>query len=284
MMKCLTYIMLWINVAQAAVAAPGESVELRRYDAPQAGQAVAVGPHAFYAIGNQVIAKYDRESGRQLATWQASEACPLIHLNSGVLHNSRLYCAHSNFPGYPNVSSVEIFDASTLQHVASHSFGIFEGSLTVVDWHDDAWWCVFAHYSQKVNSDSRAKPHHYTSLVKFDAGWRRTAGWVFPPEVLDRFAPHSCSGGGWGPDGAFWCTGHDRGECYRLALPQAGSVLRLIDTVQVPITGQGIAWDPNSQNSMFGIDRPARQVVVVQLPSSAAGASVEFQPTERTQP
>lgn len=60
---------------------------------------------------------------------------------------------------------------------------------------------------------------------------------------LDRFAPQSCSGGGWGPDGRLYSTGHDRGEIYQLELPKASSTLVLTKIIPVEIAGQGIAWD-----------------------------------------
>ena len=171
------------------------------------------------------------------------------------MRDGLLYCANSNFPEFPEASSVEIFDTRTMTHVASHSFGIYEGSLTWVDWHDGAWWAVFAHYSKPVNANPFARPHNYTSLVKFDEQWRRLAGWVFPREVLGRFAPHSCSGGGWGPDGMLYCTGHDRDATYCLKLPRAGSTLVLAETISLNVTGQGIAWDTSQPSTIYGINR-----------------------------
>lgn len=249
------------------VAAEPRCETIRRIPAPEAVQAVAVDHTAVFAIANSVIAKYDKTTGKRLAEWRATDEIPLRHLNSGVVIDGKLYCAHSNFPRYPNTSSVEIFDAEKLTHVGSHSFGIYEGSLTVVDCHDGAWWCVFAHYSKRVNDDPRAKPHSYTSLVRFDDQWRRTGGWVFPSAVLERFDPHSCSGGIWGADGRFYSTGHDRGEVYQLELPASGSTLNLTATYAAAITGQGIAWDPDRPDELYGINRPNREVVVSRLPA-----------------
>jgi outer membrane protein assembly factor BamB len=251
--------------APAAEHAPISGHDLRRFDAPEAIQGVAVDDSHFYAIDNRVIAKYDKQSGKRVKRWTASEELPLVHLNAGIVLDGKLYCAHSNFPKYPEASSIEIWDADTLQHVGSHSLGIYEGSLTWIDWHDDAWWAVFAHYTEKVNDDPHARDARWTSLVRFDRQWRRTAGWMFPPEVIERFQPDSCSGGAWGADGLLYCTGHDRGELYQLALPQAGPTLRIIDTIRVPITGQAFAWDRTQPGVLYGIDRPKRQVVVVKL-------------------
>lgn len=249
---------------------PVPSVEVARLTVPEARQAVAVDKNCFYAIANRAIGKYDKESGTLIKRWEASTALPLEHLNSGIVIGNELYCAHSNFPRYPETNSVEVWDTNGLEHLRSYSLGICEGSLTWVDWYEDAWWAVFAHYSEKVNSDPHAKQTAWTSLVKFDRQWRRLAGWVFPAEVIKQFHPHSCSGGSWGSDGLLYCTGHDRGELYALALPQAGSTLKLLKTYAVPFTGQGFAWDPGSARIAYGINRANGEVVVAEIPIDMA--------------
>ncbi len=252
-------------VANASFAAEPSSSPMKRHDAPEAVQAVAVDDSHFYAIANTVIGKYHKATGELVTRWKAGDETPLRHMNAGIVLDGKLYCSHSNYPHFPEASSVEIFDTATLQHVGNHSLGIYEGSLTWIDWHDDAWWAVFAHYSEKVNHDPFARPHTYTSLVKFDCQWRRMAGWTFPAEVLNRLAPHSCSGGAWGPDGRLYCTGHDLGEIYQLELPKAGSTLVLKQIIPVEITGQGIAWDKSRPGVLYGIDRSKRQVVVSEV-------------------
>jgi hypothetical protein len=255
---------------------------IHRWHAPEAVQAVAVDEVAFYAIANGAIGKYDKSTRELINRWTASDETPLCHLNSGVVIEGTLYCAHSNFPAFPNTSSVEMFDVESLAHIGSHSFGIYEGSLTWVDRYDNAWWCVFAHYSEKVNDDPRAKPHTYTSLVRFDDQWRRTGGWVFPRALLDRFSPHSCSGGGWGPDGKLYATGHDLAEVYQLRLPKAGSTLKFTRTVPLQITGQGVAWDRTRPGVLFGIDRAKREVVVSQVPLPCGQRRAHLEPSEAT--
>lgn len=256
---------LAFSLCLVSVASAQQAEEVARFRAPEATQAVAVDADCFYAIANSVIGKYDKRTGQRVGEWRATDELPLKHLNSGLIRDGKLYCCNSNFPKYPETSSLEVFDPQAMRHVGTHSFGIYEGSLTWVDWRDGAWWACFAHYSEKVNDDPQAKPHTYTSLVKFDDHWRRMAGWVFPSEVLDRFAPHSSSGGGWGPDGALYATGHDRGELYRLALPKAGSTLALAGTIKLGITGQGVAWDASDPGVLFGISRPTQEVVVSRI-------------------
>ncbi|MDG2391073.1 MAG: hypothetical protein P8M30_17330 [Planctomycetaceae bacterium] len=266
-MKCLCFILLSLLFPNLQMLAADDPVAelITRWDAPEATQGIAVDQHHFYAIANSVIGKYDKKTGQRVSLWKANEETPLTHLNAGIIIDSKLYCASSNYPQLPEASSVEIFDTATLNHIGSHSFGVYEGSLTWVDQRDDGWWVVFAHYSKKDNNTPFSKPNTYTSLVKFDRRWRRTGDYVFPKEVLDRFDPHSCSGGSWGPGGYIYCTGHDLGELYQLAIPKAGPTLKLVRTIKVEITGQGIAWDRKQSGMLYGIDRAKRQVVVTKL-------------------
>ena len=241
-----------------------DGYEIRRYQAPEAVQAVAVDTDFFYAIANKTIGKYKKRTGELVKRWQSRKDISLTHLNSGTVRDGKLYCAHSNYPRHPKTSSVEIWNASNLEHVDSHSFGIYEGSLTWVDWHDESWWAVFAHYSTPTRAN-RATDNSSTSLVRFDSEWRRLGAWTFPQTVLDRFHPYSCSGGSWGPDASIYCSGHDHGEIYQLRLPRSGSTLVHSATLQVPITGQGFAWDRGKSFEVFGINRPKQEVLVWKL-------------------
>ncbi len=260
MQPAITMATLLLGSVVAGQETQSRSRILHEFAAVEATQAVAVDDQHFYAISNSSIGKYGRTRGEKVAEWHASVEFDLRHLNSGIVIDGKLYCCNSNFPQFPEVSSIEVFSTAPLEHIDTHSFGIYEGSLTWIDRKGDSWWAVFAHYSKKVNDNQFAKPHTYTSLVQFDNRWRRIAGWIFPDTVLERFAPHSCSGGFWGPNDEIYCTGHDLGELYILSIPKAGSVLKHERTIITPITGQGIAWQ--KQNSVFyGIDRSKRSVV-----------------------
>jgi hypothetical protein len=243
--------------------------EIGRFDVPEAIQGVAVDNDAFYAIANREIAKYDKRTGVLKKRWTATADWPLVHLNAGIVHDGKLYCAHSNFPAYPEASSVEVWNAATLEHVESHSLGIGDGSLTWIDWHDGKWWALFAHYTEQVNDNRWAKDARWMSIVLFDSDWRRTGGWALPKEVIKRMEPHSSSGGGWSAHGSLYVSGHDRGEVYELGPPRAGATLTYVRTLPAPITGQAIAWDPANHQILYGIDRPRRQVVVMKLTTSS---------------
>lgn len=265
---CLTGL-LFLALPAAMVHGQDQFKEHQRFAAAEARQAVAVDEQHFYAITNRSIGKYRLDNGDAVRQWTASAEYPLSHLNSGVIQDGRLYCAHSNYPRVPEASSVEVWDADSLQHVDSHSFGIYEGSLTWIDWKDNAWWAGFAHYSNAAEKNAHRRDTRWTSVVKFDGQWRRLGGWVFPEELLQQLEPYSCSGGAWGPDGALYCTGHDRAEVYRLLLPRAGSELQLTHTLPAPIAGQGIAWSADGKY-LLGIQRKQKEVVICVPPQLSA--------------
>jgi len=247
----------------AAEASPRRFEELRRFQAEAARQGVAVDASAFYAISNQAIEKYDKTTGERLASWTGPTDGPIVHLNGAVAHEGRLYCAHSNHPGVPMWSSIEIFDTGDLRHLESRSFGIFEGSATWVDRHDGAWWVGFAQYQGRGGVPGRGPA--WTSVVAFDDSWQRLEAFVFPPAVIARFGDRSNSGGAWGDDGLLYATGADLPELYALRRPRAGSVLELVEILTVTATGQGLAWDPARPDVLFTILKGARQVVESRL-------------------
>ncbi|TQV81360.1 hypothetical protein FKG94_09730 [Exilibacterium tricleocarpae] len=248
-----------------SVAAADKSVEpLTQFVAEEARQAVAVDDSAVYVIDNRAIGKYDKLTGKRLRQWRGEKAGPIQHLNSGVVIEGRLYSAHSNYPRQPMTSTIEIWDTETLEHIGTHSFGIYLGSATWVDFHRGHWWVVFANYGTRGGTPGRGP--EWTQLVKFDGQWRRQAAWVLPPELVTRFSPYSNSGGGWGPDGSLYLTGHDEAALFRVELPAAGAALVYKGRLPAPIEGQGIAWERNAERlRLYGIRRSSRTVVAVNL-------------------
>lgn len=240
-----------------------EAQLIRKYDAPNASQAVAVDAEHFYAIGNQVVSKHRKSDGKVVAEWKENKAI-LKHLNSGIVMDGLLYCAHSNYPESPMASSIEIFDTQNMTHVDSYSLGIFIGSATWIDHFDDAWWIGFAHYSEKGSSEG--KDNRWTTVVKFDNDWQRSEGWIFPKGLIEQFSPSSNSGAAWSQDGRLYCTGHDAPELYVMQLPERAYTLKHVETIKVPFEGQGIAFDPENSKIIYGISRKNRQVLVVKLP------------------
>ncbi len=247
----LTALAAWVS------AAPTE------FPAPEARQGVAVDAEAIYVVSNRAIGKYDKRTGKRIDQWIGAEDGPIQHLNSGVVIDGQLYCAHSNYPDQPMTSSIEIWDANSLEHVGSHSFGIYQGSATWVDFHEGHWWVVFANYATKGGSPGKGP--EWTQLVQFDRQWCRRAAWVLPAALVREFSPYSNSGGSWGPDGYLYLTGHDGPTVFRVALPTEGSALVLKDRIAVPVEGQGIAWDRSEESPrLFGIRKSSRTVVATE--------------------
>lgn len=236
---------------------------LLNFPAEEARQGVAVDEKYVYAIGTTSIGKYDKSSGREMAHWESYKETPLIHLDSGVVVNDRLYCSHSNYPSLPMISSVEIWDVKTLEHIESLSFGISEGSCTWIDRYDDYWWVMYAHYNHQGGYTD--KGNEWTTLVQYNDQWQRMQAWVFPQRILKRFGRYSCSGGSWGPDGFLYCTGHDLSELYVFSLPKSGSILKLEKILPFINEGQGIAFDRFRRGVLYGIVKRNHQVIAANI-------------------
>jgi hypothetical protein len=229
-------------------------------------QGVAVDDSFFYVISNTSIYKYKKGEGTLVAFFDGKKEGILKHLNGGVVIKGKLYCAHSNFPGSPMASSIEIFDTKTMQHISSHSFGLFGGSATWIDKKDGYWWVAFANYNSPHSSEGR--DNQWTQLVKFNKDWVKVASWIYPANVLKAFAPYSNSGGVWSRDGKFlYITGHTRKELYVLKIPKYGYTLQYIRTIPTINEGQGIALDKSNKNGeeLYAVSRDENAVIVEQL-------------------
>ncbi len=230
--------------------------QVGEYTIKEANQGVGVDDKHFYAVDNTTIGKYDKKTGKLVRAWNEKKGGPIVHLDSALLMDGKLYAAHSNYPEWPMTSSLEIFDAEAMEHVGSHSFGIQYGSLTWVDWKDGHWWMTFANYDRPFGPDKTKYGNKLNTLmVKFNKDFIPVGSWVLPKVLLDKFEDMSNSGGSWGPDGYLYLTGHDPAELYRMRLPKAGSVLELVDVIPMNVRGQGIAWDRSQPGTIYGIVR-----------------------------
>lgn len=247
--------------AAAIAAAPAQTV--RRIPAPEARQGVAVGPRDVYAIANYRIARYDKASGVRRASWEGDKT-RFPHINSCAVIARDLVCASSSFPAVPQWSAVEFFDPMTLAHRRTVALAAAPGSLTWVDRHEGSWWAMFSNYDAKGGEPGH--DHRYTTLVRYDDQWRATESWRLPPTILERIAPMSISGGGWGPDGRLYLTGHDRPELYAVTLPKGGPVLDHVATIPIEAPGQAIDWDEAAPGVLYGIDRAGGAALQMRVP------------------
>lgn len=259
------------GLAQDAPAGDPQVLEaqvLRTYDAADANQGVGVDRRHFYAVDNTTVTKHDRETGEPVLQFEGGPA--FEHLDSGAVHQGKLWTSHSNYNDRPMQSSIEVFDAKSMEHLDTHSFGIDRGSLTWIDKAPDgAWWAGFANYDRPPRGETEPYGEtENTQVVKLDRNLRVAESYTIPSAILDRFRPMSNSGGSWGPDGRLWLTGHDLGEAYVMEPPVAGSELRWIATVKLPgVEGQGIAWDLRSNEpALWAIKRTTKQVLQFDVP------------------
>ena len=229
---------------------------VRRYPAAEAKQGVAVDARFFYAIEDTAIGQYDRQTGARVGGWRGTGDA-ITHLDSGVVIGTRLYCAHSNYPQTPMVSSVEIFDTTRMEHV-EHVALPHLGSATWLDRARGSWWVAFAHYG--ATGGEPGKTPADTRLVQFDNRWRPRRSWSFPGAVVARWGSMSSSGGVW-VGRRLYTTGHDARELYVLEVPPSGSTLVLREIVPFDSHGQGIAFD-RAAALLYSIQRQTREVLV----------------------
>ncbi|MCH8686352.1 hypothetical protein [Pedomonas mirosovicensis] len=249
-------------VGAAAPQAAAPAPVIQRIPAQEARQGVASDGRYVYAIANNAIGKYDKATGRKVAGWTGDRQL-FPHINSCTMVEEKLVCAASNYPAVPQASSVEFFDPATMTHVGSRSLGPGTGSLTVMMRHDNSWWGVFANYDAKGGEPGR--DHRYTTLVRMNDQFQREEAWLFPEDVLARFAPSSCSGAAWGPDNRLYVTGHDRRELYVLELPKAGGRLAHVETIAIATGGQAIDWDGAQAGVLWSIERGQGEMVASRI-------------------
>lgn len=236
--------------------------ELQRLPAKEARQGIAGNATHLFAISNHQLGRYEKSNGAAAGAWECEEGRPMIHLNAGYIHNGLLYCAHSNYPGVPMQSSVEVWDTRTMKHVRSHPLGVTDGSLTWVVRRNDRWLACFVHYAKRGGVPGRGP--EWTRLVEFDDDWRAVGGYALPHELIQALAVRgfSCSGGALGPGGYLYVTGHDEPELYVLEFPDGGAELKWIATVPVSAEGQGLAWDKDDPNIVYMISKSNREMIV----------------------
>lgn len=222
----------------------------------KANQGVAVDAKHFYAISNTKITQHEKETGNQIAVWEADRKRDsqkhFTHMNSATVIDGKLYAAHSRFPVAPNENTVEIFSIGekSLTHETTISMTGDHGSLTWIDQRGDStWWMCYAVYGKNENRKTR--------LVKYrfeDRTFTELQNWLFPEETVAKWETMSCSGGSWGTDGLLYVTGHDSAEVHVLQI-DANQVLRHLRTQPVPgISGQATAWDRSSEKpTLWGI-------------------------------
>lgn len=240
--------------------------ETARFPASEAGQGVAANATHVYAIGNFVIARYNRKSGEREALWRGPRGGMIGHMNSCFIEDNALWCANSNHPRLPFANSIEIFDAKTLKHRRSIPLGVMdEGSLVWFDRVGEGWIMGLSQYNDETGLSF--KNNSFSEVSLHDDAWRRIGGWALPPALVERMAPQAASGGAIGPDGLLYLMGHDRPEMYVLAKPPMGPYLIHIATIAIDAEGQAFDFVEGSAREMCAISRPKREIRCFRLPN-----------------
>jgi hypothetical protein len=229
--------------------------ESYRFYSKAAKQGVAVDDKNVFVIDNARIVKYNY-NGDSITQWKAPQGSNIKHINFGFIYNNKLYCAHSNFPKLPMVSSIEIFNKNSMKHCGSISLGIRHGSCTWIYKKNDSWYIFFANYENKSNPNANVT---MSELVQFDDQWREQQSWILPDSLIKRLSPNSLSSGVL-INNEFYCMGHDACETYVLDIPEYAMILKWKSTIPVPFPGQGISYNAKTK-TMWGIDRKKNQVI-----------------------
>jgi len=241
------------------------ATETARWSAPEAGQGVAVDDGHVFAIGNFVIARYNRATGEREAIWRGERGGLIGHLNSCFVEAGALWCSNSNHPRLPFVNSVEIFDTATLAHRRTIPLGIMdEGSLVWFDRIGDDWIVGLAHYNDETGL--AFKNNSFAGVQLHDERWRRVGGWALPPQLVERMAPQAASGGAIGPGGLLYMMGHDQPEMYVLARPARGPYLIHVATIAIAAEGHAFDFDESRPGEVCAISRPNREIRCFRMP------------------
>jgi hypothetical protein len=240
---------------------------LKRW-AVKATQGVAVDGKYFYAISDIQIDKYDKATGKAIATWRANtkdEAyAHFLHLNGGTVVDGRLYCAHSRYGVDTEDCTVEVWnvEGEGLIHEATLRMPRLHGSLTWIARRDDgSWWMCYAVYGKSLNRKTKLVKYEYVDGRFIETGIR-----VFPEEVIAEWGTMSSSGGSWGPDGYLYTTGHGGSRAYVLDVDDAAGPRYVRTETGVGFYGQGIAWDRSSQEPLLWGIRRNRDISVTRIP------------------
>lgn len=221
-------------------------VSTRVFPAVHATQAAAATETVFYAVSNRTIATHDRKTG----TLVRESVGPAEHLNSALIHDGKVYCAHSNYPAKPDTSEIRVYDPATNKLAVWRDFPNPPGSLVWCLVKNNEWWCCFAHYG---------KDNAKTVLIHYAEGFREKRRYTFPATVVADWDAMSASGGVW--DGETLLVSHHHYPVlYRMRVPAKGAALELVEVLKCPFAGQGIAADP-ATGGLVGIDRTKRAVV-----------------------
>ena len=97
--KLVMSLLLVASVGDADERRIYEAELMQQFEVSNARQGVAVDVGHFYAVNNFAISKHEKSTGAAITQWAGrAEGEPLIHLDSLMELDGRLYASHSNYP------------------------------------------------------------------------------------------------------------------------------------------------------------------------------------------
>ena len=70
--------------------------QIAEFTVPEANQGVVVDAGHFYAVDNYAIGKYDKKTGKLVKKWEGPKTGPIVHLDSAMLMDGKLYAARED--------------------------------------------------------------------------------------------------------------------------------------------------------------------------------------------
>lgn len=223
--------------------------------APEAGHAAAADAAHVYGVTHFVIGQYAKTDGSLTARWVGDSGGPIAKLSSCIAREAQLWCANTNHHHAAIASSIEVFDTTAMRHAKSISLGLRpEGALVWFDAVEGGWLAGF------TDADGASV------VVRFDADWRRVAGWVLPETVTSSLTADGVTGGGVGPEGLLYLMGGARGVLFAMAQPAMGPTLVHVATIALDAHAQAFAWDPAAARVVYAVDHRQREVRGFDIP------------------
>ena len=87
---------LFFPVSAPAASARSTLQQMGEFEISEANQGVGVDDKYFYAVDDRRIAKYEKKTGKPAGKWEGPKDGPIIHLDSAMVLDGKIYCAHSN--------------------------------------------------------------------------------------------------------------------------------------------------------------------------------------------
>jgi hypothetical protein len=212
-----------------------------RFSAPGAINGIAYYSNFLYVLGSQEIILY-KTDGTKVKT---------VSTNRGYLQNIMIFNKEIYITSTPeDKNNIEVFDLN-LNHNRTISVLVGGDLLWIINF-EDRWYGLIAYYG---------KDQKQTRFVRFDKDWSIDQKWELPEDVLVSMYPGSCQCGRFIPNGDLYVTGDEKGKVYVLRF--LFGTLKHINTIEIPITGNGIDILTEGGLTIYGINNIKGEIIAV---------------------